>query len=340
MSDGPEQVYKPAKRAGIGWLILLAGPADSGKTFSALRLATGLAGQDGKICFADTEHGRALFYADDFRFFHHGIVDPFRPEKFRDAAVIAQKEKAALWICDNFSWEHIGPGGLLDWHEAELQRIAGDDFAKREKAKFTAWIKPKAAHTQMLHRFWQLNSHIILCVQAKEKMDLEAKDEKTGKMKPKSLGLQPICGEDLPYAMTASFMLDPANRGVPKPIKLMGKHEHLFQLDRPLDEATGERIAAWARGEKTQPPPTSPPANGQQGLPLGNGSDKAIQVAEELEALFLGTASMVDHFAIADDPKRREQIAWLKKHRPELHKRVDQALRASAHRNDAQQKVT
>jgi hypothetical protein len=135
-------------------------------------------------------------------------------------------------------------------------------------------------------------------------------------------------------------MLDPANRGVPKPIKLMGKHEHLFQLDRPLDEATGERIAAWARGEKTQLPPASPPANRQQGLPLGNGTDKAIQVAEELEALFLGTASMVDHFAIVDDAKRREQIAWLKKHRPELHKRVDQALRASAQRNDAQQKVT
>jgi DNA polymerase III delta prime subunit len=263
-AEYPEMIYRPAVRANVGSLIMLAGPAGSGKTKSALRLARGLVGPDGVIALADTDNGRALYYADEFRFNHLPLSEPFRPEKFEAAAVAAQKQKAVVWICDNFSAEHIGPGGVLDYQEEELQRMAGQDYEKRERMKMVAWIKPKGAHKHMLQRFWQLNCHVILCCQAEKKIELQLQTEgkNRGKTVPVNLGYQPICGGDIPYAMTMSFMLDVARPGVPVVIKpLLDDLKPLIDLNGPITEDTGARIAAWARGEKRTgkaPAPTKP----------------------------------------------------------------------------------
>jgi hypothetical protein len=364
----PDLIYAPAKREAIGWLIMLAGPSDSGKTFSALRLATGIAGPGGRIGLVDTEHGRATFYADFFDFDYARLEEPFLPSKFEHAAMSSQRAGHDVWICDNFSAEHWGPGGVLDWHEQELQRMAGDDWAKREKANFTAWIAPKGEHTRMLQRLWQMNSHIILCCAAKEKIDLNNKDPRTGKMKPKSLGFVPVCGEDIPYAMTASFLLDPKRQGCPTPIKLMEQHAHIFPTDRPIDEETGAAIRAWSRREPIPPRSASPPPpprsratqdhlRQQQAAPgsreairqeqaeqfappaadtakVDAAEAKAVAMAEDLETAFLGTDDGPAHFALVDDPIRQKQIAWLKKHRStDLWPKVDAAIQASYTRN-------
>jgi hypothetical protein len=36
--------------------------------------------------------------------------------------------------------------------------------------------------------------------------------------------------------------------GVPQPIKLQQQHRALFPLDEPITEASGARLAAWAKG--------------------------------------------------------------------------------------------
>ena len=54
-----------AKRENVTVLLSLAGQSGSGKTFSALRLAKGMA-PAGKIAFIDTEARRALHYAGQF----------------------------------------------------------------------------------------------------------------------------------------------------------------------------------------------------------------------------------------------------------------------------------
>ena len=119
-------IYEPAKRGGVGLLIMFAGPSGSGKTLSALRLATGLA-QGGTIGFCDTEHGRAKYYADDFEFKHLELKEPFNPAKFETAAVSSQRAGHRVWICDSFSHEHVGPGGVLDMFETELRRLVPND---------------------------------------------------------------------------------------------------------------------------------------------------------------------------------------------------------------------
>ena len=60
---------KEAKRMHVPLLIGLVGSSGSGKTFSALRIATGIQKvTGGDIYYIDTESRRALHYADAFKF--------------------------------------------------------------------------------------------------------------------------------------------------------------------------------------------------------------------------------------------------------------------------------
>ena len=325
----PELVYAPARRGASNILTMLVGTWGSGKTRSALELATGLA-EGGPICLADTENGRALAYADKFKFDHLPLKEPFRPELFEQAAIVAQAKGAKVWICDNFSWEHIGPGGMLQWFEAELRRMAGDDWQKRERVKMTAWIEPKAAHGKMLQRFWQLNCHIILNVQAKKKIEI-LKDPKSGKMVPQPARWEPNCGEDVPYAMSTAISLSPDRPGVPVILKHHDDLDPLIPLDRPLTADVGRAFAAWARGETvTAPGGQSPP--GQRESPPGNeprtdapddGPDlRMIAWAENLAAAYLNTADAAAHFRLVDDKDNQTRLLWIRKNVPGLFSRT------------------
>jgi hypothetical protein len=128
--------------------------------------------------------------------------------------------------------------------------MAGQDWAARERMKMAAWIKPKGEHKHMLQRFWQLNMHVILCCHGEKKIEIVPNPKKPGTTMPVSLGYMPTCSPDIPYAMTASFTFDHKKPGVPIWLKVFDKLEPLIDLNNPMDEATGERLGAWARGEK------------------------------------------------------------------------------------------
>src|SRR6266849_4599710 len=71
---------RPAVREATPLLIGLVGPSNSGKTFSALRLATGIQRvSGGDIWGIDTESRRMLHYADKFKFRHVPFGAPFGP---------------------------------------------------------------------------------------------------------------------------------------------------------------------------------------------------------------------------------------------------------------------
>lgn len=255
--------FKPAVRENVSLLIGLAGGTGSGKTFTAMRLAAGIAG-DKPFALIDTEAGRGKHYADQFRFDHGDLAAPFRPEAYTEAIVAADKAGYPAIVVDSTSHVWAGDGGVLDWQEAELDRMAGDNFGRREACKMAAWIKPKLAHKHMVQKLLQVRAHLILCFRAEEKVEM-VKDPADGKMKivpKKSLvgldGWIPICEKNLPFELTASFLLLATQPGVPKPIKLQEQHRPLFPLDKPITEDSGKRIAEWASGGKARAP--APPA--------------------------------------------------------------------------------
>lgn len=241
-----EYIFKPAVREAVPLLLGVIGQTGSGKTFSAMRIASGIVGKGNRFALIDTESKRALHYADKFDFDHCELTPPFRPENYADAIRAADKAGYKAIVVDSMSHEWAGEGGILDWQEEELARMAGDDWKKREACKMAAWIKPKMAHKQMVQRLLQVRSHLILCFRAEDKVKMEKDDR--GKIQIVPAGIQPICSKEMPYELMASFLLTSDKPGYPQPLKLQEQHKPMFPLDKPLSEESGHLISEWAKG--------------------------------------------------------------------------------------------
>ena len=244
--------FRDAVRENVSLLIGLSGGTGSGKTYTALRLAKGIAG-DRPFAVIDTEAGRAKHYADQFAFKHGDLKPPFRPSAYSDAIAAADAAKFPVIVVDSMSHEWAGEGGILDWQEDELQRMAGTDYRKRESCKMAAWITPKMGHKQMVQKLLQVRAHLILCFRAEPKVEMQKGSDGRWEIVPKHTltglnGWVPIAEKNLPYELTASFLLMADKPGVPLPIKLQQQHRDLFPLDQPITEASGVRLAAWAAG--------------------------------------------------------------------------------------------
>lgn len=245
--------FKRAKREGVNVITLFSGGTGSGKTYSALQYATGLAG--GKpFAFIDTEARRGLHYADQFTFEHYDMRSPFRPSAYMEAVQDAEKEGFPVVVIDSITHEHLGVGGVLDLHDAELDRLAGENYGKREAYKMKAWINPKAERNKFIDAFVQTRIHIVMCARAKEKVEITKDGNGKTVIRPmeSAIGLNgwmPLCAEEFPFEATNSFMMFAERPGIPVPIKLQEQHRHIFPLDKRVGREQGEAMAKWAAGE-------------------------------------------------------------------------------------------
>lgn len=247
-----------AKRGAVPLLVGLVGPSSGGKTFSALRLATGIQRvTGGEIFVIDSESRRALHYADQFKFRHVPFSAPFGPLDYLAAIEHCVKRGAKVVIVDSMSHEHEGPGGVLEQHAEEVMRQSRRDDGtidegKAERVKLGAWAKPKAARRRMINTILQMPISSIFCFRAKEKLEI-----KTGQP-PKPKGFMPIAGEEFVFEMTVNCLLMPKAGGVPSwrsneigelaTMKLPRQFEQLFADPAPLSEDHGETMARWAEG--------------------------------------------------------------------------------------------
>jgi ABC-type dipeptide/oligopeptide/nickel transport system ATPase subunit len=251
---------KVATRERVPLLLGLVGPSGGGKTFSALRLATGIREVvgSGEIHVIDTEARRALHYADRFSFKHLAFGAPFGSLDYLAAVEHCVAEGASVVVIDSGSHEHDGPGGLLEAHDAETERLAKAWGVKPSVAQLSAWQKPKAERRRLINRILQLPINLIVCFRAKEKLKIRKGED------PLPLGWMPIAGEEWIYEMTLNALLLPGAGGRPtwqseelgerQMIKLPGWARELVPHDKPLDEATGAALARWAEGTVVRSP--------------------------------------------------------------------------------------
>lgn len=266
------EMFRPAVRTGVSLIIGFAGASGSGKTMSAFRMAQGIVGRDKPFAVIDTEARRALHYAPipgeepdfvkTFRFHHAELVAPFRPEAYEHAIRAAAMAGYGAVVVDSFSHVWEGEGGVLDWSDEILQtsvdramkreREQRSEWQLREAFKRSSWIEPKRAHKMMVQALLQLRAHIILCLRAEDKIDFVKDGDKTKVVPMETLagfkGWIPICDKRLPFELTASFVLTPDKPGMPQPIKLQEQHRYIFEAGKHVDEDSGKRLAAWARG--------------------------------------------------------------------------------------------
>lgn len=171
---------RPATRVGVKPLIGFYGKSSSGKTMSALLVGRGIVGPKGRIVLIDTESGRGSLFSDVIPG-GYSVLDiepPFTPGRYQQA-IEAAEAQADIVIVDSLTHCHSGDGGLLDMQEAELDRMAGDDWKKREACKMAAWIKPKLEHKKFIGRLLRLKCGLIACLRGEEKVHMVKDDGKT-----------------------------------------------------------------------------------------------------------------------------------------------------------------
>lgn len=184
--------------------LAIAGPAGSGKTYTGLVIAQGLA-NGGKIAVVDTEHGSASKYADLFAFDVMEMFPPFHPDRFVEAIHEAQEAGYSVILLDSLSHAWNGTGGLLE---------LVDKFAAQSQSKntFAAWKQGTPIYNKLVDRMIQSGIHVIATMRTKQDYVIEA-DER-GKMTPKKVGMAPIQREGFEYEFDVVMNMDIENQGV------------------------------------------------------------------------------------------------------------------------------
>lgn len=239
--------FRPAVRQDVNLLLGVAGASGSGKTYSAMRLAKGISG-DEPFAVIDTENGRARHYAGAFKFDSADLTAPFTPARYIEAIQAADKAGYRTIIIDSMSHSWAGDGGCLDMQQAEFERMGS-----RETTKLLSWAKPKQEHKHMVSKLLQVRAHVILCFRAEPKVEIAKDDKGKTVIVPKQSltgldGWVPICEKNLPFELTLSALLVPDRPGVPQWIKFQEQFKPFFQPGKPLDENAGARILEWAKG--------------------------------------------------------------------------------------------
>jgi len=251
-------VFNDAVRGEVPLMIGLCGGPGAGKTLSSLKLAKGIQNvRGGPIALIDTEGGRAQKYVDIVPFKTVVMRPPFNAARFDEAIDAARALNPACIIIDSMSDEHEGEGGMLDMHEAELTRMAGSDWSKRERMTQAAWIRPKGERKGLVNSLYQITTPMIFNFRAREKTK-QIKNER-GKMEPTNIGWQPIAPSEIVHAMDVMAVLPLKSDGVPlwrsgdvnqdfvikHPIQFRG----VLVDGEPLSERMGAALAQWARGD-------------------------------------------------------------------------------------------
>lgn len=267
----------PAVRAGVSVPLLLGivGGTGSGKTFSALRLATGMARVlGGEVWFVDTEARRGLHYADHFKFRHVPFDPPFGPLDYLAAIRHCYDKGGRIIVIDSMTHEHAGPGGVMDQAEQFIQAKLADtrnanraEWDVRNSYNMMSQIEPKRQRKILNAAIVQMGINAVFCYRAYEKIKPVSGDA------PVNLGWMPETTSKLHYEMTQRFLLLPGSDGVPtimpatdderrmvkNPAQFRGWFTPAAQNAQApqLNEDMGERMARWARGENPGPPPNS-----------------------------------------------------------------------------------
>jgi len=186
--------FKKATKNETRLRIGLSGAAGSGKTYSALKIATGVGG---KIAVIDTERGSASLYADKFDFDTVQIEPPYTPDKYIEAIKIAERDGYTTIIVDSLSHAWAGSGGLLDMHDAIQKSSKGGN-------SFTAWKEVTPLQNALLDTITGSTCHIIVTMRAKQDYVIESNG---GRNQVRKVGLAPVQREGVEYEFSVYIEL-------------------------------------------------------------------------------------------------------------------------------------
>ena len=143
--------FKPAVRERLPVKLALYGPSKAGKTYSALLIARGIVGEEGRIAVLDTENGRSRMYADEipggFNVLKMG--EPFSPDRFISGMQTALDAGYDCLIIDGATpeWEYV-------------KELA--ERSQKGKNEWSGWAVATPAHQTFLKAITGFPRHLIV----------------------------------------------------------------------------------------------------------------------------------------------------------------------------------
>jgi len=326
--------FRPASRSEAKPLIGLYSESGAGKTYSALLLARGFVGPQGRIGMIETESGRGEAYAEIIPGGYDvlAIRDNFSPENYGKALTAAEAGGLGALIIDSGSHEWSGAGGVLS--------MAADNQANGVRGVLV-WQKPKMLHQRhfMLRLMQTPVPLVILCLRAKYPM-IERKNARGEKEWVRSEQLEPDQAADILFEMFVHGWIDRAHK------------LHVTKYTRPdlkeivrdneqITIETGQRLADWACGTATPRPKTSPAPSTPSAPPAGDKESEAGGVTWEeyvdrwsliLEGWGSGAEELLKTWNSDGHKKMRREISyWPPGSLTELMGRVTKKIEALKH---------
>lgn len=247
--NAPQPGFRPATRAEAKPLIGLYSESGCGKTWSALLLARGFVGPQGRIGMIETEGGRGEAYvgrAPVGDYLVRPIRQTFAPQEYGKAISEAEDAKLDALIIDSASHEWEGAGGVL------AMAAANDSAGKKG---VLVWQQPKIDHQRhfMLRLMQTPIPLVIVCMRAKYPM------VQKGNAWARSDKLEPKQADDILFEMFVHGWIDEThNLHVTK--YTLPELAEIIHDGKPVSIDTGRALAQWARGDVT--PRTGPSPSG------------------------------------------------------------------------------
>lgn len=220
--------------------VAFIGPSGTGKTYSSVLFARGLAGPEGRILMVDTEHHSGELYSHLTDYDYAEIEPPYETEKYIEAIRAAEENGYDVLILDSISHAWAGQGGLLEQQ---------DKVANRSANKFSAWGEITPKHQKFVEAILSADVHIIATMRSKTAYALIP--DASGKTKPEKLGLAPVQREGIDYEFSLVFDIDRSHTAQ------AGK-DRTGLFDARLfcpSEAEGAELKAWLEGAAQAPAP-------------------------------------------------------------------------------------
>lgn len=238
--------FNKAVRKASPMLIGVSGVSGSGKTYTAILLAAGIVGPNGRVGMLDTENGRGVMYADDAGIMAalpngYDIVQldaPFSPSRYVEVIEAAEKAGINALVIDSTSHEWEGIGGC------------GDIAEKNKLRGMPNWAMAKREHKRFMNHCLSSSMHIIFCLRAREMTKILKVD---GKDTFVPQGVCAICEKNTTFELLLHFEIDQKTHFA-HAAKVPHALANLFPADRLLNKADGAAIQAWnATGKSLAP---------------------------------------------------------------------------------------
>jgi hypothetical protein len=252
--------FKKATKAQANLHAALHGPSGAGKTFTSLRVGTGLAGGR-PIAVIDTERGSASKYADRFSFdvleLEDQSIDGY-------VAAISEAAKAgyAVLIIDSLShgWQT-----LLE----EVEKLAK---AKYRGNTWSAWSEGTPHQRRLVQAILNYPGHVIATMRSKTEWTTV---DNNGKKTPQRVGLAPEQGKGIEYEF--DLLVEISTEHIANVIKdRTGKFQDKL-IDKP-GEDFGRQLAAWLSDGLPSPVAPAPEPARTADATGGTGGGQPVEV--------------------------------------------------------------